>query len=60
MLTLTAVGPSLFPFPRLGTDRRSVSPYSYFAVHYLLKNRSALTSHGVDVEYVCTPRSFFC
>lgn len=60
MLTLTAVGPSLCPFPRLRTDTRSVSPYSYFAVHYLLKNRSALASHGVDVEYVCSPRSFFC
>lgn len=27
-----------------------VSPYSYFALLYLLKNRTALASHGVDVE----------
>lgn len=60
MLTLTAVGAGLVPLARLRTDGRPVSPYSYFAVHYLLKNRSALTSHGVDVEYVCTPRRFFC
>ncbi|OJD35798.1 dsba family oxidoreductase [Diplodia corticola] len=28
-----------------------VSPYSYFAIHHLLKTRSALASHGVDVEF---------
>ncbi|GME38043.1 putative dsba family oxidoreductase protein [Neofusicoccum parvum] len=28
-----------------------VSPYSYFALLYLLKNRDALASHGIDVEF---------
>jgi hypothetical protein len=30
----------------------TVSPYSYYASTYLLKNRAALSSHGVEVEYV--------
>ncbi|KAH0538759.1 hypothetical protein FGG08_004647 [Glutinoglossum americanum] len=28
-----------------------VSPYSYYAVKYLLKNRAALQSYGVEVEF---------
>ncbi|CAG8380610.1 unnamed protein product [Penicillium salamii] len=35
-----------------------VSPYSYYATTYLRKNRQALESHGVEVEYVhLWPRS---
>jgi hypothetical protein len=29
-----------------------VSPYSYYALLYLHRNRSALRSHGIEVEYV--------
>lgn len=29
----------------------SVSPYSYYATLYLRKNRKALESHGIEVEY---------
>lgn len=35
-----------------------VSPYSYFATQYLRKNRAALESHGVDIEYVLYPMQF--
>ena len=28
-----------------------VSPYSYYALSYLQKNREALASYGVEVEY---------
>ncbi|KAF7715985.1 Uncharacterized protein PECH_004590 [Penicillium ucsense] len=28
-----------------------VSPYSFFAAHYLRRNRKALESHGVEVEF---------
>lgn len=30
----------------------TVSPYSYYATLYLRKNRNALDSHGVEIEYV--------
>lgn len=31
-----------------------VSPYSYYALLYLQKNRKALASYGVEVEYEFT------
>lgn len=30
----------------------TVSPYSYYATLYLRRNRKALESHGVEIEYV--------
>lgn len=32
-----------------------VSPYSYYALLYLQKNRKALASYGVEVEYEFAP-----